>query len=692
MNLLALRDRIRTKAIANSLTYTEIETLFDVNELLNQTMPCLAWRYSGETNNFEEVGTEMSLNIYLLTNFPDSVKTETADYQRDYIITQQDALRTFFYTWLQAMPFESGSDFLEVLSTEEIPIAERLSINAFLTMEFRVNISIKRDFCVEPEEIAPTADEVKVYFNSVLKYTQACNVDLELTLKNQDGDDITAAFTGYDIVVTQPVAADASVNNSDSSYTASVASGGTLALPDITISNSNNSFTTTSPSVKNVDLADITVGNSDDSYSVTSPSNIKVEVPDEAITVNSAAFITKPSAKDQDILLKDVSGTTITPVSLAGNTITILDAVVDTGWSRPTEWIALPSVETKTLYGLYLVFENSYNTLSVLAKGAGDMEIDWENDGTIVTSNGSIQSYTYNYASLGGSINQYTEDGSNRNYKQVIFKMKHIANFTNGAYTRLDSNNGINDNGSNQFADINADFSGISTRFHLSLDKKQPYLRMLKVTDVGTNSRFWYGQQDLDLKVFDVPSPFSPEYQSFAGTTIAHSLNDLNPSGASCLANFKCVSVNNIGGGRDLDGGSFGFCNNINSTESTGLCFGVDINILGTVTLTDTNFQRAFQNCTTKKLIFASLPPQPTNMASNGGCFLGMVNLEEMIVPGLQNGFTIAGSNMGATALDAMFTSLGTANGAQTITITGNPGAATCTTSIATAKGFTIVI
>ena len=283
MNLLALRDRIRTKAIANSLTYTEIETLFDVNELLNQTMPCLLWKYSGETNNFSEVGTEMSLNIYLLTNFPDSVKTETADYQRDYIITQEDLLRTYFYTWLQAMPFESGSDFLEVLNTDEIPIAERLSINAFLTMEFRVNISIKRDFCVDAEQIAPTSEEVKVYFNSVLKYTQASKVDLLLTLKNQDGDDITATFTGYDIVVNQ-AGADARVSNSDDSYDVNVVSGGDLELPD------------------------------------------------EAITINSAAFITKASVKTQDILLKDVSGNTITPVSLASDTITILDAVVTKGF------------------------------------------------------------------------------------------------------------------------------------------------------------------------------------------------------------------------------------------------------------------------------------------------------------------------------------------------------------------------
>jgi len=362
-----------------------------------------------------------------------------------------------------------------------------------------------------------------------------------------------------------------------------------------------------------------------------------------------------------------------------------------TEWQRPTEWIALPPVETKTLYGLYLVFENSTNTLSVLAKGAGDMEIDWENDGTTVTSNGSVQSYTYDYSTLGGSINQYTEDGSNRNYKQVIFKMKHIANFTNGAYTRLDSNNGINDGGNHQFADINADFNGISTRFHLSKDKNQPYLRMLKVTDVGTNSRFWYGQQNLDLKVFDVPSPFEPEFTSFTGTTVAHSLNDLNPIGASCLTNFKCVSVNDIGGSRDLDGASLGFCNDINSTESTNFAFNADVNILGTVTLTDTNFQRAFQNCTTKKLIFASLPSQPTNTTANGGCFYGLMNLEEMILPGFELGFTIENSNMGATALDALFTSLGTASGTQTITITGNPGAGSCTTSIATLKGYTVV-
>ena len=44
---------------------------------------------------------------------------------------------------------------------------------------------------------------------------------------------------------------------------------------------------------------------------------------------------------------------------------------------------------------------------------------------------------------------------------------------------------------------------------------------------------------------------------------------------------------------------------------------------------------------------------------------------------------------MDATALNQLFTDLPTVT-AKTIVVTGNPGAATCTTSIATAKGWTV--
>jgi hypothetical protein len=69
----------------------------------------------------------------------------------------------------------------------------------------------------------------------------------------------------------------------------------------------------------------------------------------------------------------------------------------------------------------------------------------------------------------------------------------------------------------------------------------------------------------------------------------------------------------------------------------------------------------------------------------------GYNQLTGLILTGLTVGINISYSPMTATALDAFFTSLGTASGAQTITITGCLGAATANTAIATAKGFTVI-
>jgi hypothetical protein len=69
-----------------------------------------------------------------------------------------------------------------------------------------------------------------------------------------------------------------------------------------------------------------------------------------------------------------------------------------------------------------------------------------------------------------------------------------------------------------------------------------------------------------------------------------------------------------------------------------------------------------------------------------------MVSMETLILTGITRGFTIDDCNMSATAINALFTSLGNAVGSQTINVRRNPGSATCTTSIATSKGFTVVI
>ena len=69
----------------------------------------------------------------------------------------------------------------------------------------------------------------------------------------------------------------------------------------------------------------------------------------------------------------------------------------------------------------------------------------------------------------------------------------------------------------------------------------------------------------------------------------------------------------------------------------------------------------------------------------------GRNHTQRLILNLLTVGIDISHAKMDALALNNFFIGLGTANGAQTITITGCTGAGTCDQTIATAKGFTIV-
>jgi len=76
------------------------------------------------------------------------------------------------------------------------------------------------------------------------------------------------------------------------------------------------------------------------------------------------------------------------------------------------------------------------------------------------------------------------------------------------------------------------------------------------------------------------------------------------------------------------------------------------------------------------------------NVTNTNQMFMGCSKLRSFTLRGLKVTVAINGMQLSAAALDAVFTSLGTANAGATINITGNPGAATCTKSIATAKGW----
>jgi hypothetical protein len=78
------------------------------------------------------------------------------------------------------------------------------------------------------------------------------------------------------------------------------------------------------------------------------------------------------------------------------------------------------------------------------------------------------------------------------------------------------------------------------------------------------------------------------------------------------------------------------------------------------------------------------------NATNVTGLFYHSPKVRSFTLRGLKVSIVINNLNLSAAALDAVFTSLGTANAGATINISGNPGAATCTKSIAVNKGWAV--
>ena len=82
------------------------------------------------------------------------------------------------------------------------------------------------------------------------------------------------------------------------------------------------------------------------------------------------------------------------------------------------------------------------------------------------------------------------------------------------------------------------------------------------------------------------------------------------------------------------------------------------------------------------------------NWSSVSATFTSILNAQDLI--NLENIGTNAALNMTScgltdTLIDQLFTDLPATNKTATINVVGNPGAATCNTSIATNKGYTVV-
>ncbi len=390
-------------------------------------------------------------------------------------------------------------------------------------------------------------------------------------------------------------------------------------------------------------------------------------------------------------------------------------------WVRDPNWPTLPSLTAvdERFVGIVAVFENAYNVVSVSATNLAASS-NW-GDGTPNTiSNGSVQSHVYNYSTIAATVYQWP-DG--RSVKYVTLDITRVG----GAITFLSFYNvsTINAGGGNNFVDIimsipNSTIGSALSGLIFSGVKPMSLLQRLIVKAVGSGAGAYY-QSTLrgmaSLRVLEWPYSTLGQYNNFSnGAGQVDDLGDidwgLNTSmvnvfertNAKRHGNLTANSATTNLAGYIVDAFRLEEFGSITATSATTLA-GFFGSTLGSPMLTTVgtinaplcqNISSMFFRCAAfTGTSFTSC----ANITNTNIAFGNCPSIYWMEMFGLTRGVSFAGSAMGNYGMNLFANSIGTATGAQTITVTGTPFGALLTaldpTALAirlvmTGKGYTV--
>lgn len=436
--------------------------------------------------------------------------------------------------------------------------------------------------------------------------------------------------------------------------------------------------------------------------------------------------------KDIDIVTTQV-GAPYTPdsVVISDNTVTVDFPACAVGgggdeWTRPVDWLAIPAIAggEEVFYGLFAVQNVTLGNF-VAFSFAGAYTVDW-GDGTAPenVATGVTAQHQFNWADVGN----VTSEG----WRQALIKVtpQGGSNLTNinlqKAHTTIGSGK------VSQFMDMVISLPNLSGNNQTLGNGVVVYHRNCRrvwvvsigaITNVGSMFASFNNLKDVPL--FSTSACTSGQLM-FQG---CYSLEVLPLFDTSSFTAFNsmlidCASLKELPLFDTSSAISFNaFCQRCTSLEIVPL--------LNTALVQD--FSNMFNGCSSLETLpafnmasatimtttfyqcisFITLPALNTslvtgmsnlfsasgirevslNMTSvtNTAAMFVAGSMQKLTATGLTRGVSVANNMMSATELNNFFTSLGTASGSQTITVTGNHGAGTCNTAIATAKGFTVV-
>ena len=319
------------------------------------------------------------------------------------------------------------------------------------------------------------------------------------------------------------------------------------------------------------------------------------------------------------------------------------------GWVRPADWVTLPTVldGDQKIVMLVAVF----NTTNFLAFSAtGDYTVDW-GDGAAPTNYSSGTTAQKSFAWSDYSPSTLTSQG----FRQAVVT---ITPQSGQNLTALNLN-------VRHTTPTVAHTTGV-----LEVVMSAPYFTAMSFNATNVAYRMlrrfeWVGSCPITSFSYmfnECLSLSSVELDTSSGTSFSYMFS-------------SCPSLSSV----ELDTSSgtnfsymFSGCPSLSSVEldtSSGI-----------------NFSYMFYNCSSLSSVELDTS-SGTNFAS---MFYNCPSLSSVILTGCKYTVSVANGVLSGTALDALYTSLGTAAGSQTITVSGNHGTSSDTPSIATAKGWTV--
>lgn len=375
-------------------------------------------------------------------------------------------------------------------------------------------------------------------------------------------------------------------------------------------------------------------------------------------------------------------------------------------WVRNPDWLDLPVVipGDNKMYGLLAVYSHLTNEVTVRFTTTGNVTVDWGDGITSSVPTLTDTTHTYNYGTI---LSPVLTDVGGYSYKMVIVEIL-FATTSNVCVTRTSP---TEKNAPSKWLDIIIDNSNLTT-FSPSEVRKALYMeRMIVLNEALSGSMNTGWSYMTSLKVLDLDMSFSTGINT--GLASTGDFRDSNGDPLDILVNsatntsnaFQYSTVSQLGNISFTSSTTAFrmFLNNINleavGTINASGCPTIagifqecrNLRSIGTITTTAalTSINSAFRFCLKLENVTIT---NCSGVTDAGSAFIFCGGLKDVILTGLTRSVDLSSNDMDATAINALFTSLGIAAGVQTVTVTGNPGAATCNPLIATAKGWTVAV